>query len=493
MPTRASSESGYSAPVPKPLNSALVAGSVCVAIVAASALGITAFGLSTSGQTGPTRPEPEADQTTVTVRVWDDTVAAGYEKSFATFERDNPDIEVEVDVVPYDEYFTTLADDVAAGEADDIFWLNSSNYTDYADEGALFDIDRVLGRTSRAAWSPAVVDQFTTDDGHLWGVPQLSDGGIALYYNADLLKQAGIDPATLDELAWAPGGGEGDTLLPVLKKLTRDASGHTADDPAFDGTPVQYGYNAGDDLQAIWYDYLASAGGAFENDDSTAFAFDTEEARVAFQYVVDLVQQARVAPPAVLTNENADYSREQFVAGNMALFQSGLYSLAPVDAGADFEWGVAPMPAGPAGRISVTNGIVAAGNANTPHRDDTAKVLAWLGSTDGAKHIGADGAAVPAVLGAQEGYYDHWTTQGVDVRPFFDVIDDGPTIAAPTGIYGRTQSIIEPIFDRMFTGELSVADALAQAQSEANAALTGVPGARGGVTPPPADDDEALN
>ncbi|MDY0945774.1 sugar ABC transporter substrate-binding protein [Frigoribacterium sp. CFBP9039] len=473
----------------KPLNSAIVAGSVCVAIVAASALGITAFGLANSGHSGPSRPGPDEDQTTVTVRVWDETVAAGYEKSFATFERDNPDIDIEVDVVPYGEYFTTLADDVESGEADDIFWLNSSNYTTYADAGALLDIDRALARSSRAAWSPAVVDQFTTADGHLWGVPQLSDGGIALYYNADLLKQAGIDPAALDDLTWAAGGGEGDTLLPVLKKLTRDAAGRTADDPAFDGTPVQYGYNAGNDLQAVWYDYLASAGGAFENDDMTAFAFDTEEARVAFQYVVDLVQQARVAPPAALTNDDADFSREQFAAGKMALFQSGLYSLSPVAAGADFEWGVAPMPAGPEGRVSVTNGIVAAGNSASPHRDDTAKVLAWLGSTDGAKHIGADGAAVPAVLGAQEGYYDHWTAQGVDVRPFFDVIDDGPTIAAPSDIYGRTQSIIEPIFDEMFAGRISVEDALARAQSEANAALE---------TPPAGDepgdgDSGALN
>lgn len=457
--------------MPKRPSSALIAGSVCVAIVAASALGITAFGLSTSGRSAPVRPTPEPDQTTVTVRVWDDTVAAGYEQAFETFERDNPDIDVEVDVVPYDQYFDSLAADVDAGTADDIFWLNSSNYTGYADDGQLLDIDRVLGTTARAAWSPAVVDQFTTEDGHLWGVPQLSDGGIALYYNADLLEAAGIDPAVLDDLSWAPGGGEGDTLLPVLEALTRDAAGHTAADPAFDGTPVQYGYNAGNDLQAIWLDYLASAGGSLENEDSSAFVFDSEEARVAFQYLVDLVQVHRVAPPAASTNEHADFSRDQFTSGNMALFQSGLYNLSPIASTADFDWGVARMPAGPDGRVSVTNGIVAAGNAATPHRDDTAKVLAWLGSSDGARHIGAQGAAVPAVIGAQQVYFDYWEGEGVDVSPFFDVIDDGPTIAAPTGIYGRTQSVIEPTFDDMFAGRLSVADALTKAQTDANALL----------------------
>ena len=37
-----------------------------------------------------------------------------------------------------------------------------------------------------------MVDQFTRN-GALWGVPQLTDAGIALYFNADLLAAAGVD------------------------------------------------------------------------------------------------------------------------------------------------------------------------------------------------------------------------------------------------------------------------------------------------------------
>ena len=63
----------------------------------------------------------------------------------------------------------------------------------------------------------------------LWGVPQLTDGGIALYYNKKLLSDAGITPEQLTGLVWAPGGGSADTLLPILQKLTVDTAGKRGD------------------------------------------------------------------------------------------------------------------------------------------------------------------------------------------------------------------------------------------------------------------------
>jgi multiple sugar transport system substrate-binding protein len=450
-------------------SSVTIAAAVCVAVVAGSAVGIAAFGASHSSRSATASPDRNG-RSTVTVRVWDEAVAAGYEKSFATFERDNPTIDVDVEVVPYADYAAGLDADVEAGTAPDVYWLNSAAYADRAEAGDLLDVDQVLGDSARRAWSPAVTEQYTLD-GHLWGVPQLSDGGIALYYNADLLAAAGVDPAVLDDLTWVPDGGEGDTLLPVLEQLTRDAQGRTAADPAFDGSPVQYGYNAGQDLQAIWLDYLGSNGASLENGTGTSFELDTPEAQAAFRYLVALVQQHRVAPPASLTNDDPDASRELFTSGRMALFQSGLYSLAPVAADSDFAWGVARMPAGPEGRVSVSNGIVAAGNAQTGHLDATARVLAWLGSTDGSEYIGADGAAVPAVIGAQEAYYDHWAEQGVDVSPFFDAVESGTTIPAPTGIWGDAQPLVDPVLDEMFLGTTTVEEALARAQQLATATL----------------------
>jgi multiple sugar transport system substrate-binding protein len=154
----------------------------------------------------------------------------------------------------------------------------------------------------------------------------------------------------------------------------------------------------------------------------------------------------------------------------MALFQSGTYNLAAVADQARFRWGVTMLPIGPTGRVSVTNGIAAAGNSATKHPDAVREVLAWMGSVRGNRYLGSKGAAIPAVTAAQPGYFAYWATRGVDVIPFFKVLN-GPRIAAPGGPgFAAGYQAIKPYFDEMFLGRRDVADSLAAAQSAANAA-----------------------
>ena len=164
-----------------------------------------------------TSARPLGAKTIVTVRLWDQQVAAAYRKSFAEFARAHPGIEVHINVVSYSRYFTTLRTDVAGGSADDIFWVSNAYLAGYADSGRLMDIRKTLGPKAASAWEPSVVQQFTRGR-TLWAVPQLTDAGIALYYNADLLVAAGVDVAALTALRWNADGG--DTLRPLLARLT---------------------------------------------------------------------------------------------------------------------------------------------------------------------------------------------------------------------------------------------------------------------------------
>ncbi len=405
--------------------------------------------------------QPVDGKTVVTVRLWDQQVAAGYRDSFAEFTRRHPGIEVHTNVVPYATYFDTLRTDVAGGGADDIFWLSNAYLAGYADTRRLVDVG-----ADPAAFEPAVVDQFTRD-GTLWAVPQLTDAGTAVYYNAELLAAAGVDPAALDELRWDPSGG--DSLRPMLARLTLDADNNTADTPGFDTHRVrQWGYNAANDPQGIYLNYIGSAGGVFQRGEE--FAFDNPAAIEAFGYLVGLINTDHVAPPASATNDSTDFARNQFLAGKMVLFQSGTYHLAPIADQAEFPWGVAMLPSGPAGRVSVTNGIAAAGNAASTRPEAMRKVLAWMGSSEGNAYLGSRGATIPAVRAAQRGYFDYWTTRGVDLTPFFEVLA-GPRIPAPGGAgFAAGFTALKPYFNEMFLGRGDVATTLQTAQRAANTA-----------------------
>lgn len=434
------------------------------AAAAVVVIGGIAGGIAIAGSAG------SSDKTVVTFRLWDDKVAESYEASFAEFEKNNPNIDVQVNLVPWADYWTKLRTDVGGAGIDDIFWTNSSNFGTYVDEGKFLNIDEALGSDAKGAWDTSVVNQFTRN-GALWGVPQLSDPGIGIIYNKDLLAAAGLTPADLTDLTWDPTGAN-DTLLPILKKLTKDSAGNTADSAAFDASKIsQYGYNAANDLNAIYINYLGSNGAAFQNGEK--FVFDTPQGQEAFQYLVDLINRDHVSPSAADTNGNGDFSRDQFTQGKLALFQTGVYNLAQVKDAATFEWGVAPLPAGPAGAISVTNGIIAAANPNSEHPDAVNKVLSWIGSKEGADFIGDNGAATPAVTASQAGYRDFWKAQGVDIAPLFDVLDNG-TVQAPQGAkFGAASEAFTPIFDEIFIGRTPVQDGLKAAQAAANTAITG--------------------
>jgi multiple sugar transport system substrate-binding protein len=440
----------------RPRFSTLVAGAL---VLVAVLLAATAMLLDYSG-------EPHGGKTIVTVRIWADQIAGAYRQSFEAFTRSHRDIQVHVNMVAYSTYFNTLRTDVAGGSADDIFWLSNAYLAAYANSGRLMDIGKTLGRGAASGWEPAVVDQFTRG-GVLWGVPQLTDAGIAVFYNADLLAAAGVDPAQLNGLRWSPNGD--DTLRPLLARLTVDADGNVAGTPGFDAGRVrQWGYNAANDPQAIYLNYIGSAGGAFQRGDE--FAFDNPAAIEAFRYLVGLINDDHVAPPASDTNDNGDFSRNQFLAGRMALFQSGTYNLAPVARDTRFHWGVVMLPIGPAGRVSVTNGIAAAGNSATKHPDAVRQVLAWMGSSEGNAYLGRHGAAIPAVLSAQPVYFDYWAARGIDVTPFFSVLD-GPRIPAPGGAgFAAGNTALQSYFDEMFLGRGDIATTLRQAQAAANVA-----------------------
>jgi multiple sugar transport system substrate-binding protein len=425
------------------------------ALVVAALLLLAGCSLTPADDTGP-------GTTTVTFRLWDDQVAKAYRESFAAFHQRHPDISVAVQVVPWADYWTKLPTDVAAGTAADIFWTNTSNFGLYADSDQLLPVSG-----DASAWNRAVVDLYTRN-GKLWGVPQLWDS-IALFYHKDMVTRAGVDPAAL---RWNPAGA-GDTFLPAVRRLTVDRNGRTAGQSGFDARNIrQYGFNAASDSQAIVWDFVGSNGGTWQHGDAFDFA-DQPRTVAAVQYAVDLINKHHVSPSAADTNTNGDKTLQLFTQGKLALFQSGPYRLKNVQEGASFEWGVAPIPAGPAGRVGVVHGVAAVASARTPHREATEKVLAWLGTAEGARPIATGGYAFPGVTAAEPDFVAYWRKQGVDVQPFLDAAR-GTTFPAPVGPrVNAGATAAEPVLQQIFLGRTPVAAGLRKAQDAANRAIAG--------------------
>lgn len=448
-----------------------------LAVLAASALVLAACSPgqdSTIGAPAPSDAEQATDSegaaptssasTTVTFRLWDDVAGPAYQESFDAFMAQNSDISVVVEVVPWGDYWERMPLDIQSGDMADIFWVNSSGYGRYADNGNLINVTEALG-TDHDEWVESATSLYERG-GTQWGVPQIWDS-IALYYNADTVDAAGVDPSTL---TWSPDSGE-DTLIAAATALTTDAAGLHPGDEGFDpNTRATYGFNSQADMQAIYLDFLAQAGGTFQDADDN-FAFASPEGETAFQYLVDLVNTHYVAPSAADTNANGDMTRDLFLQGALGLFQSGPYNLRTIADNADFEWGIAPLVEGPEGRISVVHAVAAVGNAQSQNLEATTKVLQWLGSADGQAALASQGVAFPAVVDAQDAYVAYWESRDVDVQPFIDAAN-GLTTNPLLGANGTAGfQAIAPMLNDLFLGQSDLAAALQEIQDAGNEAM----------------------
>ncbi|VEI13395.1 ABC transporter substrate-binding protein [Trueperella bialowiezensis] len=437
------------------------------AIVATLGLALAACSPSTGGGSSPSSSasgssQPAGEQKTITFRLWDETAAPAYEESFAKFEEKNADIKVEVELVPWGDYWNQLPLDVASGEMADIYWVNSSNFARYADNGNLINITEELS-PDHDEWQQSIVDLYTRNNA-LWGVPQIWDS-TALFYNKDLVEKEGID---VTNLKW---GGDDDTLLPAAQALTVDKNGNKAGTPDFDPENIAvYGFNAQADLQAIYNPWIASNGSSLQ-DDAGQFSFADPKGVEAFQYLVDMIHTHHVAPPATETNTNGDITRDMFIRGELAMYQSGPYHLKQIDENTSVKWALAPQVAGPEGRFSGSHGVVAVGNAQTKNHAETLRVLEWLGSAEGQKPLGEMGVSFPGAVDAQSAYVDYWATKGVDVSVFIEAAN-GNTAKAPFGPdVNSGASAYSPKLLDVFLGVVPVEQGLKEAQDLGNAAM----------------------
>ena len=158
---------------------------------------VMVFGLVACGEKAPA--DDAATGTTVTVIAAQyGTQTADWWKGFeADFEAANEGIDLVVDVVSWNDIYTVVNTRVANGEAPDL--LNIDVFADYQADGLLLPASEWVSEATYAKFFDSFLAESVVD-GTVWAVPDLASAR-ALYYNADMLAEAGVEvPTTWDEL-----------------------------------------------------------------------------------------------------------------------------------------------------------------------------------------------------------------------------------------------------------------------------------------------------
>lgn len=300
-----------------------------LAATAAGLAAVLALGACTQGSA--TVGVEDSDGRT-TVRYMNFSANDGHQADLASivtaFEATHPDITVQVETIPYADYFTKLQTAVAGSTVSDAFELNYENFVSYARNGSLAELTTV----DPSLYTESLLDAFH-EDGAQYGLPA-SFSNVVLFYNTDLFEAAGVETPTSD-WTWADEQA-------AAERLTDTAAGVWGD-----YQPVTF---------HEFYKALAQAGGDFLDADGTATAFDSPEGSAAATW---LVGKSGVTMPTEADGAGtADVDSALFRDGRLAMWHSGVWMFGPL-ADSEVRWDIAVEP-GSTQKASAmfTNGVV---------------------------------------------------------------------------------------------------------------------------------------
>ncbi len=115
----------------------------------------------------------------------------------AGFEKANPGIKVEVNVLSWKDVDRKVAEMVKEGKAPDIAQIGA--YADFAKADKLYSVDQMVSIRTQANFLPSLTDAGKVD-GTLYGLPFVASTRL-LFYNEKLFDQAGLKaPKTWDDI-----------------------------------------------------------------------------------------------------------------------------------------------------------------------------------------------------------------------------------------------------------------------------------------------------
>ena len=370
--------------------------------------------------TGPAGTTAAFDPSTIsgdiTLGAWESSPAEGeaLEAALAGFAEAYPNIAVEQQTVAGD-YRVQMTTNFSAGTVQDLFYVNAEYTPEWIEEGFLEPLDEYIAKQGfdTSAFFQGYLDTFKGPDGVQYGLPK--DGNtIAMGYNTDLVT---TPPTTLDELVTTADGlkGQGDLKAPIC---------------------INPGLDRG-------LAFIYAQGGSLLTEDNSAAAIDSDASVAAVQWYLDLVKNGQAMTP---TQIGAGWCGEALGKGLSAIaFEGGWLKGAMDNDFPDTNWAFAEMPAGSAGKATISYTAAYAINPDSENKDAAWVLMQYLTGPDGMQIWTEGGIAIPS-------------RSDVPVPAGFEVIVAGGDYAKPgSGFmpgYGGAEGV-QTAFQNAFNAEIT--------------------------------------
>jgi multiple sugar transport system substrate-binding protein len=398
---------------------------------------------------GPVASKPAAgliaveEGAEITFSGWgDETEQKIYRDSIERFNKLYPNVKVNYEPIPAD-FQTKLKAQMAGGTAPDVFYVDDQLMTAFAASGQLLPLDDYMAEAgvSRDDFIPSLLTIFTLD-GKTYGLPK-DWGTLGLVYIPEVLQEAGVAEPTTD-WTW-------DDLRAAAKQIAEKTS---------------YGGFCQNADWARFAPWAFSNGGAYATDDYKNATLDTPEVKAMAQYVFDMYDEGSLVQAS---DVGASWCGEAIgkklvgmtlEGGWMVNFMRQNYP--------DQNWKSVLIPKGPKTRADVifTNAIGV--NASTKYPKAAAAFTIFVTGRENQAEIVKTGFA----------YSTHPDQADLVVDPNDKAIAQGGLLPDSRVAYwgpntGKVNDVVSKALERVYLRDQTVDESFAQAQEEAQAALSG--------------------
>jgi len=381
-------------------------------------------------------------QTPTTVRItgWTSSPAEDqlFQQVLDDFSSKNADIKVQYEPIPSD-YATKQQTDIAAGTIADVFYVDSLVAPDLMAAGQLMALDDMMSAAGvkTSDYYPGLISAFQWN-GKTYGLPK-DFSTLAMVYDKKVLSDAGVEnpPTTWDEVK-------------TVAKAVSDKTGAPA-------------INADADI-AREFAFHYAAGAKVFSDDGTKFVLDSPEAQQALDFYYGLYRDKL---SSTHQDAGAGWPGDALAKGIASIVFEGNWIFPFLkDNAPDLDFGIAEMPAGPAGKATLAFTVSFSMFADTKVPDQAWKLLSYLTGPEGMGKWTSLGLAMPS----RPDIADAWAKQFPERQPFIaggEYAHGWSLGVGGNAFYSDANSELQGLF----AGQLDVPTTLQKMQADAEARI----------------------
>lgn len=386
-----------------------------------------------------TAPEKvgSASSVKLTFCIWDEVQQPVFERIIEKFEEENPDIDVELQLTPWSQYWTKLDAAMGADSAADVFWMNTF-LPKYASAGLLEALDGYLEKDGIAmdayVASSAGMCRY---EGRQYGMPKGLDT-VQLFYNKEIFREYGVEEPkpgwTWEDMVKKAEElkAKSSEIYPILMEL---------------------------DPQPSYFNFIVQSGGYILDESGKKTGLGEPGSIEAYRDIVELMDQRLMPDARVLSDTKGT---DLFLSKKGAMLFMGSWKCSLLDqAGFGDQIAAVPMPLREKGNQSVIGGLSYAMNANCKNKEAAWKLIRYLSGEEANRMQAEEKIDIPALKSAQQYYH----AEHIDTAVLFEAADSG--FPYPTSLLAADwNQVISDYSGKIFAKELSPEEGCRAMQKE---------------------------